>query len=279
MDFELPPDDHPTRREIRRWLEEHPSPTGRQLAEAGLVAPHWPRPWGWDADPVTQLVIEDELARAGVRLPSNPIGIGWAGPTILYAGTDEQKRRYLLPLLAGEEIWCQLFSEPEAGSDLANLATRARRDGDEYVVTGRKVWTSLAHVAKFGILLARTDPDVPKREGISYFICPMDAEGIEVRPIIEMTGVPRFQRGDTRGGPDTCREPGRQRERGLDVGTGHARERASVAVDWWRLVGHGAHGRGSGARSRGTRRTGRSGLATATRSGVDGVAGCSGCCS
>src|SRR3546814_5859150 len=106
---------------------------------AGYVAPHWPAPWGLDADPIQQLVIDDELKRAGVHRPMNPIGIGWAGPTILHAGTQEQKDRYLMPLLAGEQVWCQLFSEPQAGSDLANLGTRAVRDGDEYVVNGQKI--------------------------------------------------------------------------------------------------------------------------------------------
>jgi alkylation response protein AidB-like acyl-CoA dehydrogenase len=173
-------------------LEANPSPSGRELAEAGYVAPHWPRPWGLDADPIHQLVIDDELRRAKVRRPQNMIGIGWAGPTILHAGTQEQKDRYLFPLLAGEEIWCQLFSEPGAGSDLANLGTRAVRDGDEWIVNGSKIWTSLAHASKYGILIARTDPDVPKHEGVSYFICPMDAEGIEIRPIIEMTGGHTF---------------------------------------------------------------------------------------
>jgi 3-oxochol-4-en-24-oyl-CoA dehydrogenase len=130
MDFDLPGDDDPRRVELRQWLADYPSPTGRQLAEAGLVAPHWPRPWGLDADPVHQLMIDDELRRAGVHRPVNPIGIGWAGPTIVHAGTPAQKERYLLPLLAGEEFWCQLFSEPGAGSDLAGLSTRAERDGD-----------------------------------------------------------------------------------------------------------------------------------------------------
>jgi 3-oxochol-4-en-24-oyl-CoA dehydrogenase len=192
VDFEMPAEDDPRRREVRRWLEAHPSPTGRELAEAGYVAPHWPRPWGLDADPIHQLVIDDELARAGVKRPSNPIGIGWAGPTILHAGTEAQKDRHLTPLLSGEEIWCQLFSEPGAGSDLASLSTRAVQDGEEWVVNGQKVWTSLAHMARWGILIARTDPDVPKHEGITYFICPMDAPGIEIRPLIEMTGAHMF---------------------------------------------------------------------------------------
>ena len=172
---------------MRSWLDAHPYAAGRQLAEAGYVAPHWPRPWGLDADPIAQLIIDDELRRAGVARPINPIGIGWGGPTILHAGNKEQKDRYLMPLLAGEEMWCQLFSEPGAGSDLANLSTRAVRDGDTYVINGQKVWTSLAHFAKFGILIARTNPDAPKHKGISYFICPMKAPGIEIRPLIQMT--------------------------------------------------------------------------------------------
>jgi alkylation response protein AidB-like acyl-CoA dehydrogenase len=192
MDMELPADDDPRRVEVRAWLEANPRPSGRQLAEAGYVAPHWPRPWGLEADPVLQLVIDEELRRAGVSRPANPIGIGWAGPTIIHAGTQAQKDRYLMPILSGEEMWCQLFSEPDAGSDLANLGTRAVRDGDEYVVTGQKIWTSLGHVAKFGILIARTNPDAPKHKGVSYLICPMDAPGIEVRPIVEMTGAHTF---------------------------------------------------------------------------------------
>ncbi len=192
MDFELPPEDDPRRLEIRSWIASHPSPSGRDLAEAGYVAPHWPKPWGLDADPIHQLIIEDELKRAGIRKPANPIGIGWAGPTILQAGTEEQKERYLFRILSGEDIWCQLFSEPGAGSDLASLQTRAVRDGDVFVVNGQKIWTSLAHIAKYGILLARTDPEAEKHKGITYFICPMDAEGITIRPIVEMTGSHTF---------------------------------------------------------------------------------------
>jgi 3-oxochol-4-en-24-oyl-CoA dehydrogenase len=192
VDFELPADDDPRRVEVRAWLDEHPSPSGRELAAAGLVAPHWPKPYGLDADPVHQLVIDEELRRAAVSRPANPVGIGWAGPTLLHAGTQAQQERYLPRLLSGEEIWCQLFSEPGAGSDLASLTTRALRDGDEWVVTGQKIWTSLAHEARFGILIARTDPDAPKHRGISYFVCPMDVPGVTVRPIVEMTGAHMF---------------------------------------------------------------------------------------
>jgi alkylation response protein AidB-like acyl-CoA dehydrogenase len=192
MDFELPDDSDPRRVAVRTWLADNPSPSGRQLAEAGYVAPHWPAPWGLDADPMHQLIIDEELSAAGVRRPMNPIGIGWAGPTIVHAGSEAQKDRYLMPLLAGEELWCQLFSEPQAGSDLAGLGTRAVRDGDEYVVNGQKIWTSLAQWARYGILIARTDPDAPKHQGVSYFVCPMDLPGIEIRPIIEMTGAHTF---------------------------------------------------------------------------------------
>ena len=139
-----------------------------------------------------QIIIDDELSQAGIRRPSNPIGIGWAGPTIVFAGTEEQKRKYIPRLLSGEDFWCQLFSEPGSGSDLANLGTRAVRDGDEYIVNGQKIWTSGAQYAKYGILIARTNPDAPKHKGVSYFICPMDLPGIEIRPIREMTGASTF---------------------------------------------------------------------------------------
>ena len=192
MEDLLPGDDDPRRLAVRAWLAVHPSASARDLAESGYVAPHWPEPWGLGADPVHQLIIDDEFARAGVKRPSNQIGIGWAAPTIIHAGTDEQKERYVLPALAGEEIWCQLFSEPGAGSDLASLGTRAVRDGDEWVVNGQKIWTTGAHYSKFGILIARTDPDAPKHKGITYFICPMDLPGIEVRNIRNIAGADSF---------------------------------------------------------------------------------------
>jgi alkylation response protein AidB-like acyl-CoA dehydrogenase len=182
----------PRRGAIREWLSSHPNPTPVQLAEAGLVAPHLPRPWGLGADATHQLLIDDELRRANVRLPINPIGIGWAGPTILYAGTEAQQQRWLPKLLSGEEFWCQLFSETNAGSDLASLTTNAQLDGDEWIVSGQKVWTSYAHLATWGILLARTSKEGAPQKGISYFVCPMDAPGITIRPIIDLTGDHAF---------------------------------------------------------------------------------------
>ncbi len=177
---------------LRSWLADNASPTPRQLAEAGLVAPHWPRPWGLDADPHLQLVIADELATAGVSLPENQIGIGWAGPTILTGGTEEQHRRWLPGILDGSQTWTQLFSEPDAGSDLASLRTSAVRDGDHYVVDGQKIWSTWANHAQWGILLARTDATVPRHRGISYFIVDMSSPGVEVRKVIEMTGGNHF---------------------------------------------------------------------------------------
>ena len=191
MDFELPAE-HPARTAVREWIAAHPNPSPRDLADAGYVVPHWPKPWGLDADPIEQLLISDELKKANISRPINPIGIGHCGPILVIHGSEEQKQRYIPPMLSADEIWCQLFSEPGAGSDLANLSTRAVRDGDDYVINGLKVWTTLAHFAKFGILIARTDTDAPKHLGISYFICPMDTPGIEIRPIREMTGVAMF---------------------------------------------------------------------------------------
>ncbi len=192
MDFDLAPEEDPRRAALRNWLDANPHPSGRQLAEGGWVVPHWPAPYGHDADALHQLIVDEELERAGVSRPVNPIGIGWAAPTILMAGSDAQKQRYLWPALSGEEVWCQLFSEPDAGSDLASLRCSAVRDGDEWVVNGSKIWTSGAHRSAFGILLARTDPDAPKRRGISYFICPMRTPGITMAPIVDMTGAHSF---------------------------------------------------------------------------------------
>ena len=193
MDFNLPGADDPRRRQVQDWLSSHASPAPADLAAAGYVAPGWPRPWGLEADPEHQLIINQELEAAGIDPQGhNPIGIGWAGPTILAAGTASQRERFLWPLLRGVEFWSQLFSEPGAGSDLASLQTKAVRDGDTYVVNGQKVWNTWAERADYGILLARTDPDAPRHRGISYFLCPMRQLGIEVRPVREMTGRAHF---------------------------------------------------------------------------------------
>ncbi len=199
MNLDLPPEVEAARRRIRDFLADTlvadgkpPSDWFARLAAAGYTAPHWPPPWGLGASPAEQLVIDEELHRAGVHRPENPIGIGWAGPTLLTAGTEEQHRRFLPGILDGSEIWCQLFSEPGAGSDLASLSTRAGRDGDEWVVDGQKVWTSLARQARWGILLARTDTGADRHQGISYFVVDMRSAGIEIRPIRQMTGAAEF---------------------------------------------------------------------------------------
>ena len=198
MQFRLPPEAEAHRAQVRAFLAEH-APDGRypadfavRLARAGYVAPHWPRPWGLDASPVEQLVIDEELRAAAAPRPFNPIGVGWAGPTLLVAGTTDQQERWLPGILDGTELWCQLFSEPGAGSDLASLVTRAERDGDEWVVHGQKIWTTIAHISRWGILLARTDPDAEPHRGITYFVADMRAPGVTVRPIRQMDGTSMF---------------------------------------------------------------------------------------
>ncbi|MDQ8704055.1 acyl-CoA dehydrogenase family protein [Streptomyces sp. LHD-70] len=173
-----------------------PSVFHRAQFDAGLAWVHFPEGLGGlGLARDLQDVVDTELRAAGA--PVNPsghvgIGVGMAAPTILAFGTPEQRSRYLRPLWLGEEVWCQLFSEPGAGSDLAAVATRAVREGDHWVVNGQKVWTSSAHVARFAILLARTDPDVPKHRGLSYFILDMSAPGVEVRPLRQITGEAEF---------------------------------------------------------------------------------------
>ncbi len=161
------------------------------LAETGLLMPHWPAPYGRDASPAEQLVIDEEYEAAGVARPS--LGIGaWAAPTIVVHGSDAQRERFLGPTLRGELVWCQLFSEPGAGSDLASLRTRAERTEGGWVLTGQKVWTSLAATADWGICLARTDPDAPSHRGITYFLVDMRSPGLEIRPLRELTGEALF---------------------------------------------------------------------------------------
>ncbi|WP_281877041.1 acyl-CoA dehydrogenase [Nocardia sputorum] len=161
------------------------------LVEAGLVMPHWPRPYGRAADPMTGLVISEELRRAGLTAPDLAIG-GWAIPTLLQHGTPEQIERFAWPTLRGEVVWCQLFSEPEAGSDLAALRTTAKKVDGGWVLRGQKVWTSLGDKANWAICLARTDPDAAKHRGITYFLVDMHSAGLEVRPLVQITGEARF---------------------------------------------------------------------------------------
>jgi alkylation response protein AidB-like acyl-CoA dehydrogenase len=161
------------------------------LVETGLLAPHWPAPWGRTADPLDQLVIDEELAAVGVVRPNLAVG-AWALPTIIAHGTEEQQERWVRPTLLGELSWCQLFSEPGAGSDLAALSTRAEPVDGGWVLNGQKVWTSLAKTADFGICLARSEAGVPKHAGITYFIVDMHAEGIDIRPLRELTGAALF---------------------------------------------------------------------------------------
>jgi alkylation response protein AidB-like acyl-CoA dehydrogenase len=164
--------------------------------DAGLAWVHFPEGLGGLGLPRSmQAIVDSELAAAHApdnRPDRNVIGLGMAAPTILGHGTDEQKQRWLRKLWTGREIWCQLFSEPGAGSDLAGLATRAVRDGDSWVISGQKVWTSSAHLADWGLLVARTDPDVPKHAGLTYFACDMHAPGVEVRPLRQLTGEAEF---------------------------------------------------------------------------------------
>jgi alkylation response protein AidB-like acyl-CoA dehydrogenase len=166
----------------------------KKLAERGWIAPAWPKEYGGAGMTVMeQFVLNEELALHRAPRPMHLIiGLGMAGPTIITHGTDDQKERYLPGILAGEDVWCQGYSEPGAGSDLASLQTRAVRDGDDYVLNGQKIWTTLAHMAKNMIVLARTDPDAPKHKGITYFILDMKAPGVSVRPLINMAGGHEF---------------------------------------------------------------------------------------
>ena len=166
----------------------------RKVYEAGYLGLDWPAEYGGRGDVLKrQRVVSQELGRARAPFLVNVIGLQWAGPTILVYGTEAQKKRMLKPILSAEEIWCQGFSEPGSGSDLASAQTRAEKQADgSYRVTGHKVWTTLAHKAKWMILLARSDPDAGKYDGLSFFLCPMDVPGVEVQPLIKMTGEGGF---------------------------------------------------------------------------------------
>ena len=195
LDVALPEEADPVRVEVRALAESlvgrEPGEVRRRLADEGYMAPHWPPPWGRGADPVEQLVIDQELQRARVRRPQLAVG-AWALPTIIAHGTDEQQERWVGPTLRGEITWCQMFSEPGAGSDLASLTTKATRADGGWLLTGQKVWTSIAQRADWAICLARTDPDAPRHEGITYFLVDMRSAGIDVRPLRELTGQAMF---------------------------------------------------------------------------------------
>ena len=205
MDLDLSSEQMALRDEVRTWAranftDEFRAARGEssrrwqaKLAGGGWGAPTWPvEHGGRGAGPIEGHIIATELARAGAPQPISVIGIGWAGPAIIGHGTDEQKRRLLAPMLRGDEIWCQLFSEPDAGSDLAALRTRAELNGGRWVINGQKIWSSYARESDFGILLARTDPDARKHEGITCFAFPMHQRGVEVRPIRQMDGKATF---------------------------------------------------------------------------------------
>ncbi|MCC7364862.1 MAG: acyl-CoA dehydrogenase family protein [Dehalococcoidia bacterium] len=211
MQFTLSPSDEAFRTEVRDWIlgEFGPDWDGgeavsseaeyaaggalmKTLSDKGWLAMSWPKEYGGGgATYWQQLIFKEEMAYHRVPVGS-PVGIGFAGPTIIIYGTEEQKQRYLPPTITGDMIWCQGFSEPGSGSDLASLQTRAVRDGDHYVVNGQKIWTSFAHYADAMILLARTDTEAPKHRGISYFLVDMKTPGITVRPLIDMSGAHFF---------------------------------------------------------------------------------------
>ena len=197
------------RDELRAWFADHrpgDEPAGdedahyrwrrdfqRSLADDGWAAVQWPPEYGGRGATLTESAIFfEELGRANAPLPANVLGLLLTGPTIMTWGTPEQKDRYLHPILTAEEIWCQGFSEPDAGSDLAAVKTRAVRDGDDWVVTGQKVWTSGAQYSKWCMLVARTDPDAAKHKGLTYFLMDMEQEGVEIRPLRQITGSAEF---------------------------------------------------------------------------------------
>ena len=195
LTIDLPPEAEEHRAEVRAFLDDlkqrDKADWDRVVAEAGYIAPYWPKPWGRDAGPVEQLVIDDEFREARVRRPHLQVG-AWVLPTLIAHGTEEQQERWIRPTLRGEIFWCQMFSEPGAGSDLASLSTKAARTDGGWLLTGQKVWTTMAHVADWGICLARTDSSAPKHDGITCFMLDMKSEGIEIRPLRELTGQTMF---------------------------------------------------------------------------------------
>jgi alkylation response protein AidB-like acyl-CoA dehydrogenase len=214
VDFTLTPDQQAFRERVRSWLEtnipaewkalgstevpraeayEQGRRWQRQLFDGGFIGVTWPREYGGQGLTfVEEMILHEEMALQKAPPILNILGVGMAGPTIISYGTEEQKKRYPSRILSCEEIWCQGYSEPNSGSDLASLQTRAVKDGDHYVINGQKVWTSLAHVADWMMLLARTDPDAPRHKGITYFLLDMHAPGVTVKPLRQMTGDAEF---------------------------------------------------------------------------------------
>jgi alkylation response protein AidB-like acyl-CoA dehydrogenase len=195
MTFELPPEAEPARARARELVERLRAIDKQEwravVADSGYLVPHWPRPWGLDASPIEQLAIDAELREARVRRAHLQVA-GWVLPTIIGHGTEAQQERFVGPSLRGEITWCQMFSEPGAGSDLASLTTTATRVEGGWSITGEKVWTTMAAQADWAICLARTDPDAPRHDGIGCFLVDMATPGIEVRPLRELTGMAMF---------------------------------------------------------------------------------------
>ncbi len=208
MDLTLSPSEEAFRDELRAWLaDNHPGedPPGddaafehrrawqKRLLEAGYAGFSWPKEYGGrGATLVEQALFGEEMATAKAPSPANVLGMVMGGPVVIAHGDDAQKERWLRPILSGDEIWCQGFSEPESGSDLASLKTRAVKSNGDWVVTGQKVWTTYAHKAKWCMLVARTDPDAPKHQGLTYFIMDMEQEAVQVRPLRQITGEAEF---------------------------------------------------------------------------------------
>ena len=208
MDLTLSPNEQAFRDELRGWLSEnHPGeePAGdeaaftfriawqKQLHAAGYAGLSWPEEYGGKgATLIEQAIYGEEMARAKAPSTANVLGLVMGGPVVIAHGTDEQKQRYLEPILSAEEIWCQGFSEPDSGSDLASLKTKAVKSGGEWLVTGQKVWTTFAHHAKWCMLVARTDQDAPKHKGLTYFLMDMEQDEVQTRPLRQITGEAEF---------------------------------------------------------------------------------------
>ena len=208
MDLTLSPNEQSFRDELRGWLaENHPGeePTGdeagfefrigwqKKLHEAGYAGVSWPEQFGGrGATLIEQAIYGEEMARAKAPSTANVLGLVMGGPVVIAHGTEEQKQRYLEPILSAEEIWCQGFSEPESGSDLASLKTKAVKSNGEWLVTGQKVWTTFAHHAKWCMLVARTDQDAPKHKGLTYFLMDMEQDEVQTRPLRQITGEAEF---------------------------------------------------------------------------------------